>query len=570
MSQPAAIVILGANSLATAMKIKAALPDSTIYGLAGRVDGADIAYEEFGATLRDLYTADRPIIALCSAGIVIRSLAALLQNKQAEPPVLAVAEDGSAVVPLLGGTRGVNVLAREIGAALQAAPAITTTGELRFGTCLLNPPAGYRLRNPADGKTFIADLLAGAKMRVDGDAPWFAEARLPIDDAGTLTARITHADVEPSANELLFHPQNIVLGIDHPEAGLAAHILTTLAQAQLSRHSLTLLLAAERDTANPHLTAAADELGVPLRYVADADTPERLVLAAIPEPLQSLTIETIAIAVAAKPDDVQAVGRKRGRLTVVGLGPGDAGMMVPAVRRALDQAEDIVGYDTYVKMAGPLRPDQIVHPSDNREELWRARQAFALAASGRSVAVVSSGDPGIFAMASAVLEALDGAEDASWHGVELVILPGVSAAMAAAARIGAPLGHDFCIISLSDNLKPWPVILDRLTHAASGDFAMAFYNPISKARPWQLGEALELLRRYRTPETPVVLGRDVGRPAERVTNVTLGTLTPEMVDMRTVVIVGSSTTRTIKRPDGGDWVYTPRWYGSAPAEIKRA
>lgn len=563
-----AIVILGANSLTTAQRIKGALTDAMIYGLAGRVEGADVTYEEFGPTLRDLYNADRPIVALCAAGIVIRSLASQLQNKQAEPPVLVVAEDGSAVVPLLGGTRGVNVLAREIGAALGTPPAITTTGELRFGTCLLNPPTGYRLHNVADGKTFIANLLAGAKMRVEGEAPWFADAKLPIDEAGALTARITPADIEPATDELLFHPATIVIGLGRAEPDLAARILTALAQVKLSRHSLALLLAAERDVGNTHLINAADELGVPLRYVADATTPESLVLAAVPEPIQAVTIETLAIAVAEKPEDVQMAGRMRGRLAVVGLGPGDASMMVPAVRRELDQAEDIVGYDTYVKMAGPLRADQIVHASDNREELWRARQAFALAASGRSVAVVSSGDPGVFAMASAVLEALDGSEDPSWHGVDLVILPGVSAAMAAAARIGAPLGHDFCIISLSDNLKPWPVILDRLAHAAAGDFAMAFYNPISKARPWQLGEALDLLRQHRAPETPVVLGRDVGRPAERVTSLTLGTLTPEMVDMRTVVIVGSSTTRTITRPDGSDWVYTPRWYGAAPVEAQ--
>jgi cobalt-precorrin 5A hydrolase/precorrin-3B C17-methyltransferase len=563
----AAIVILGANSLATAQRIKSALPDAVIYGLAGRVQGADITFEEFGPTLRDLYNGDRPIVALCAAGIVIRSLAASLQNKQAEPPVLAVAEDGSAVVPLLGGTRGVNVLAREIGAALGSAPAITTTGELRFGTCLLNPPAGYHLRNAADGKTFIANLLAGARMRVEGDAPWFAEAKLPIDETGTLTARITPADVDPAADELLFHPATIVIGIGRAGPDLAAHILTALAQVNLSRHSVALLLAADRDVGNVHLTSAAAELDVPLRFVADATTPESLVLAAVPEPIQAVTIETLAIAVADKPEDVQLAGRKRGRLAVVGLGPGDAGMMVPAVRREIDQAEDIVGYDTYVKMAGPLRAEQIVHPSDNREELWRARQAFALAATGRSVVVVSSGDPGVFAMASAVMEALDKSDDASWHGVDLVVLPGVSAAMAAAARIGAPLGHDFCIISLSDNLKPWPVILDRLAHAAAGDFAMAFYNPISKARPWQLGEALDLLRRHRAPETPVVLGRDVGRPAERVTSLTLGALTPEMVDMRTVVIIGSSTTRTIQRPDGSHWVYTPRWYGAAPADV---
>jgi cobalt-precorrin 5A hydrolase / precorrin-3B C17-methyltransferase len=305
---------------------------------------------------------------------------------------------------------------------------------------------------------------------------------------------------------------------------------------------------------------------VTLRFVDTAQSAEDLALAAIAEPVQALTIDKLAIAVATRPEDVVHVGRKRGRLAVVGLGPGDAAMMVPAVRRELDAAEDILGYETYVRMAGPFRPDQVSHASDNREELARARHAFELAAGGRSVAIVSSGDPGVFAMAAAVLEALDDTTEQSWHGVELVILPGVSAAMAAAAKIGAPLGHDFCIISLSDNLKPWGVILDRIAHAASADLAMAFYNPISKARPWQLGQALDLLRKYRDPKTPVILGRDVGRPAEKIVQVALGDLTSEMVDSRTVVIVGSSMTRTIARPDGSAWVYTPRWYGDKKAD----
>ncbi|MFV3093921.1 SAM-dependent methyltransferase, partial [Pseudomonas sp. GW6] len=148
----------------------------------------------------------------------------------------------------------------------------------------------------------------------------------------------------------------------------------------------------------------------------------------------------------------------------------------------------------------------------------------------------------------------------AWHGVELEVLPGVSAALATAAKAGAPLGHDFCLISLSDNLKPWSVIEKRLQHAAIADLAMAFYNPISKSRPWQLGRALELLRQHREPQTLVVLGRDIGRPAEALRTLTLGELTPEMVDMRTLVIIGSSQTRRFPRADSGEWVYTPRWY----------
>ncbi|WP_420824609.1 precorrin-3B C(17)-methyltransferase [Thiorhodococcus mannitoliphagus] len=259
-----------------------------------------------------------------------------------------------------------------------------------------------------------------------------------------------------------------------------------------------------------------------------------------------------------------------GRLAVIGLGPGAPELMAPAVRDELDRAQDIVGYTTYVRMAGNLRPEQRILDSDNRCEMERARLALRLAAEGRHVVVVSSGDPGIFAMATAVVEALDESDEPAWRNVDLAILPGISAAQAAAARVGAPLGHDFCIISLSDNLKPWSQIERRLEHAAQGDFVIALYNPSSKARPWQLCQALELLRRHRLPATPVVLGRDVGRPAERVLTTTLGEVRPDQVDMRTVVIIGSSLTRQFPRgndSDGGAWVYTPRWYPDGePAE----
>jgi len=244
-----------------------------------------------------------------------------------------------------------------------------------------------------------------------------------------------------------------------------------------------------------------------------------------------------------------------GRLAVVGLGPGAAGL-----RAELDRAQDILGYMTYVQMAGPFRPDQTLHLSDNREELARARHAFTLAAAGRHVAVVSSGDPGVFAMAAAVFEALDQSRDPAWNAVELVVLPGISAAQAAAARAGAPLGHDFCVISLSDNLKPWELIERRLAAAAAADFVLALYNPVSLARPTQFDLALDLLRQYRAPATPVVLGRDIGRPAESLIVTSLADIRGDQVDMRTVVIVGSSTTRLLPRDDGTNWVYTPRWH----------
>jgi cobalt-precorrin 5A hydrolase/precorrin-3B C17-methyltransferase len=178
--------------------------------------------------------------------------------------------------------------------------------------------------------------------------------------------------------------------------------------------------------------------------------------------------------------------------------------------------------------------------------------------------VVSSGDPGVFAMAAAVLEALHESIDAHWHNVDLEILPGVSASLATAAQAGAPLGHDFCVLSLSDNLKPWAIIEKRLDLAAQADLALAFYNPISRSRPWQLGQALDIVARHRVPETPVVLGRDIGRPGQTLRVTTLGQLTPDQVDMRTMVLIGSSLTCVFPRAAGGDWVYTPRWYGQKP------
>ncbi|HGY1997978.1 TPA: precorrin-3B C(17)-methyltransferase, partial [Pseudomonas aeruginosa] len=309
--------------------------------------------------------------------------------------------------------------------------------------------------------------------------------------------------------------------------------------------------------ADPRLQAAADALGVPLRFLPQTDPAARLRQA-----LPAAEQVGDRLAVAAAPLAMDRIGQRRGRLTVIGLGPGCAELMVPAARRALDEAEDILGYQTYVDMAGPFRAGQVLHGSDNREELQRARHAFELAATGRAVVLVSSGDPGVFAMAAAVLEALHGAGEPAWDAVELRIFPGVSAALATAARAGAPLGHDFCLLSLSDNLKPWEVIERRLDLAGAADLAMAFYNPISRARPWQLGRALEIVARHRSPQTLVVLGRDIGRPGERLLRTTLGELRAEQVDMRTLVIIGSSTTRSFPRADGEAWVYTPRWYPS--------
>ncbi|MFP6560723.1 precorrin-3B C(17)-methyltransferase [Paraburkholderia sp. B3] len=553
-----AIVILGPGALSTARRVQRCYEGARVHALQGRVEG-DVAFNELGTHLRALYAEGTPIVALCAAGIVIRCVAPLLANKGAEPPVLALAEDGSAVVPLLGGLAGVNVMARTIGEALGIAPAITTSGELRFGTCLLDPPAGYALSSLDQGKRFVSDLLAGESTRIEGAAPWLDYVDLPRDGAARHAIRVSPRAWDGTREALVIHPRSIVAAVSETRATLADAVRDALASQAYAPLALAALLAPAARMSDPAWAEAAAGLGVPLRFAdAPAATSGALLEAC---GLQArFDAGGVAFAVADAPVDPHTLGVARGKLTVLGLGPGRADLLAPAARAALDDATDIVGYATYVEMAGPLRAGQHRHATDNREELQRARHAFELASAGRRVAVVSSGDPGVFAMAAAVLEALEASDNARWHAVELEIVPGISAALATAALAGAPLGHDFCLLSLSDNLKPWAVIEKRLTHAAQADLVMAFYNPISRARPWQLDRALEIVRRHRTAQTRVVLGRDVERPAQTLRNTTLGALRAEDVDMRTMVIVGSSATRGFGRDGGGEWVYTPRWY----------
>lgn len=249
-----------------------------------------------------------------------------------------------------------------------------------------------------------------------------------------------------------------------------------------------------------------------------------------------------------------------GRLDILGLGAGPREWLTLEAPEILEQATDLVGYGSYLDRIPP-RDGQARHASDNRAEIDRARLALDLAVAGRKVVIVSGGDPGVFAMAATVFEAIE-AGNPQWRALEIAVHPGVSAMFAVAARLGAPLGHDFCAISLSDNLKPWSVIAHRLRAAAEADFVMALYNPASKARPHCIHDAFALLQTVRPAETIAAFARAIGRPDERITLTTLGEADPSLADMSTLVLVGSSETRSLKRSDGGRWIYTPRSYGA--------
>ena len=561
--KPPIIVVLNQVSVATARRLMTMLPGSQLYGLIDRTTGVDVSFTNFGDTVRQLYRDGVPIVGLCATGILIRTLAPILSNTKTEPPVIAVAADGSAVVPLLGGITGVNDLAKQIATALNIRPAITTAGKILFNTVLPDPPPGYRLANPEDVKAFIADLIGGASVSLKGDAPWLIASDLIFCADGERTITVTTRSISGSPEQLVYHPTSLVISIrqgrgsanDQPtqfdRARWIEVIVDRLATANLALAAVA-CIAIPNTSAGAAIIGIGKSLNLPIRLVDSAEWQQDLAVVS--------NDENFTILSAKQPVEIESIGRARGKLTVVGTGPGSQEWMSPQVRSTILAATDLVGYHTYLDLVKDLSMGKACHGSDNRVELDRSRLALDLAASGKNVVVVSSGDPGIFAMAAAVLEVLDQEANPAWQSIDLQIAPGISAMQAAAAAVGAPLGHDFCAISLSDILKPWEVVAARIAAVAEADLAIAFYNPISSQRSWQLTAAKEILLKYRSSTTPVILARNLGRSGQEVRVINLGELAPESADMRTVILIGSSQTRSIPRADGSNWVYTPRSY----------
>ena len=590
----AAVVVLGASGSALGRRVCQVLPGATLHGPSAAAGDWDATYDRAVPHVRELFVAGRPIVGLCAAGILVRALASLIDDKHAEPAVVALAEDGSAAVPLLGGHHGANAIARTLAAALGGVAAITTAGDLRFSLALDEPPPGWKIADPDRVKSIAAALLAGQKVALHdelncadwlraGNVTWVAEAPLAI--------RAT--DRRPGVDEttLVFHPPVLALGIgcerDCPTDEVAALAAETLAAAGLAPEAVAAVVSVELKAGEAGIHAFAASLGVPARFFSAArlldETPrlterseaafratgcwgvaEGAALAAA-GPGGTLIVgkrksrgATCAIARAAAPIDPAAIGRARGRLAVIGIGPGAVTWRTPEASALLARADDIVGYGLYLDLLGRAAEDKTLHPSPIGAETERARLSLDLAAAGKDVALISSGDAGIYGLAALVFELVDREKRRDWAAVEITVSPGVSAMQAAASRAGAPLGHDFCAISLSDLLTPWPAIRARLEAAAEGDFVVALYNPRSARRQRGLAEAAAILLTRRAPETPVLIARNLGRPGESWRIAALGTLAEAEIDMLTIVIVGSSTTRVLS----GDppRLYTPRGY----------
>ncbi len=554
-----AIFILGASALPLAKTIRHEVVGE-IHGPKG-LSGIDVNFDKATDAIAQAFLQGRVVFGICAAAILIRSVGHLLRNKHGEPPVIAVSEDGAMVVPLLGGHHGGNDLARKIATALQGTAAVTTASDVIFGESFDEPEGGYTLGNPEHMKAATAAKLRGETVEV---------------------VKTIHNE-KGSERRIILHPQVLTIGIGC-ERGTDPDEVRNLIKSTLEKSNLSPNAVADYASIDlkedeealsqfPNVTFfAAEELAAqsgkiasPSAYVEETvGTPsvaEAAALAAAgPESKLIVTKTkskraTLAIAQAPAPI-LHVTGRRRGLVSVVGIGPGDCRTRSPEVTFQLDVATDWVGYGLYLDLAADVHTSQAEHRFPLGDEEARCRHAIALAKQGKRVALVCSGDAGIYAMAALVYELID--REPCRIAVE--VHPGISAFQAASARAGAMIGHDFCCISLSDLLTPWEVIEKRLKAAAEGDFVISFYNPRSLKRRDQLERAFAILKDHRPADTPVVIASNLGRPEEKTRIVRFADFNPDEVDMLTLVMVGSSQSKSFRRGDGRTYAYTPRGY----------
>jgi len=587
-----AIIALTVEGAALARRLQTALPDAVTFGKAGRADGLDRSFEDVQALLQATFLEGTPIVAIMAAAIPVRLLAPLLGDKKIEPPVIAVSQDGASIVPLLGGHRGANRLAVDIAKLTGGHAAVTTAGDIDLGFALDDPPPGWVVANPDLVKPVTAALLAGEPVRLERDAgagDWPPAERFA--EEGEYTVLVTDRSDAETGSTLVLHPPVLAVGIGcerniPAEDGVVA-LRQVLAAQGLSAKSIAAIGSVDLKIDEPAVLAAARSLDLDARFMT-VDELEKITprlknpsdvvfqeigchgvaeaaALALAGPDADLVVEkqrlgkvTVAVARSRQIDD-GSVGRPGGKLFVVGTGPGQAAWRTAESVKALKAADTVVGYSLYLDIAEDLiaGKERLESPLGAEED--RVRLALEAAATGKTVALVCSGDPGIYALATLVFEVLEKSEDRALRGVDVAVCPGISAFQAASARLGAPMGHDFCLISLSDLLTPREAILKRLDAAASADFVTAFYNPQSLRRRSLLGEAKTRIAAHRPADTPVAIARSLGRPEEKIEITTIGEFDTESVDMLSLVVIGNSETRRIDVA-GRSFVYTPRGY----------
>jgi cobalt-precorrin 5A hydrolase/precorrin-3B C17-methyltransferase len=547
----------------------------------GRQVALRLPYErrhgDLAETVREHWSEVDGFVLVISLGAAVRVVAPLLESKEIDPAVVCVDDSGRYAVPLVGGHgAGANHLARQVAGVL-GGQAIVTTATDSLGRIALDELSGFHATG--DIAKVTTAMIDGAHLRIENELDWPLPPAIATLAGADGNARIVVTDrlVEPSAGTAVLVPPSIVAGIgtstDATHEEVEALLADTFAAEGLDRRSLGAIATIDRRRDHEALSG----LGVPVIGFR----PEELAGVTVPNPSTTVldAVGTPSVAEAAgllgAGPGARLVSEKRsssratcslsrrsrplGRLTLVGLGPGGPAQRTPAATAALRTAECVVGFQAYLdQCSDALGPSTEIAGSPIGDEVARARYAISRAREGAVVAVVCSGDPGVYAMASIVLE--EAGEIAGELDIE--VIPGVTAGLASSSLLGAPLGHDHVVLSLSDLLTPWEVIERRVVAARDGDFVVVLYNPRSRARDWQLDAVRNLLAETRAPTTPVGLVTDAGRPGEQVTLTTLAGLDPEMVGMTTCVIIGSSSTRVI----GGRMV-TPRGYRRSSLEL---
>lgn len=588
---------------------------STGYSIATRINEhfgwplvtpIDAIAGSFVDAFREAYTAHRPIIGICAAGIVIRALAPVIGKKTTDPAVICISPNGQNVIPLLGGHYGANRLARKIAKFLDANLAETTASDSVLGLSLEEPPADWRIENPHQVKEVTAAILANRRTTVLGHGRWLKPLlelkHVTLSPSSQNDERIC---IKPDgAPALTYTKPSYTLGVGCVR-GCASKTLrdlvnSALAKANLSTSSIEGVYSIDLKSDEAAIHDLANALGVSAQFFP----PETLELwrDRLTDPSDLVFRETgchgvsEGAALAAASSDGELVvtkkksqgatcavarlggshsqmGTPRGLLMIVGIGPGASEWRTIEAQRMLGMADDIVGYEGYVNQLEPaMTAGRQLFKFVLGEELARCRLALEQAGQGRRVALVSSGDAGIYAMASLVFETLEklpneGGVSTAARRVEIRCAPGISAMQMASARAGAALGHDFCSISLSDLLTPSEDILRRVKAAAEGDFVVAFYNPASSRRRTLLTRARDILLDYRPAKTPVLIGQNLCRQGEKLSRIDLSALHANVADMMTMIIVGNSHTRSFARGDrregaDGALIYTPRGYSN--------
>lgn len=589
---PLALVALTQRGGETARTLQNALVRGTLFGKVGRVSDADRHFDHAIQQIQTLHAEGWAVVGLCASGILIRALGPTAGDKWHAAPVLAVSEEGAHIVPLLGGHHGAHALAASIAEATGGTIALTTSGDRRLGFALDEPPEGWRLETPDRVKPVTAALLAGEEVRLEKtiETEDWPDARAFSAEGAWRVLVTDAADAPHDEKTCLLRPPVLAIGVgcerDAPAGGLVDFVGDVLKEANLAPGSIAAIGTVDLKADEPAMKALAQALDAPMRLFTAAvleDQTRRLAnpsdvvfqeigchgvaeasALALAGSTGALRVEkrkqgpyTCAIARAPRIDTT--AGRAPGTLSVVGVGPGDAFWRTAEATHALIAAEEVVGYRLYLDLAADLIRGKPAHESDLGAEEARAAKALERAATGKNVALICSGDPGIYALATLVFELIERSDDRALRGVDVTVVPGISAFQAAAARLGAPMGHDFCLISLSDLLTPRDTIRQRLRAAAMGDFVTAFYNPQSKRRRTLLPEAREILLSERPPETPVAICRSLGRPEETIEVTTLLDFEPETVDMFSLVVIGNSQSRAFDHA-GTPRLFTPRGY----------